>query len=77
MNTGLFPIRAGKGGPRPGYLPANRKIAAQGRNTDDRVAEIMADGLTQEQIAEALDMSVSGVGKSVARIKRGLGWQAA
>jgi hypothetical protein len=79
MSTGLFSSRQGKGGPRRGYVPLNRRaINGHGLEGNKRLlAEALAQGAPS--IAEAtrqIGLPPSS-GQSLFRaIRADLGWQA-
>lgn len=76
MATGLFPIREGKGGPRRGYIPKNRRNRVFDRTKLDAFAEALAEHGTVTAASHACGISQQRGSVFLARIRRGLGWQA-
>lgn len=74
--TGLFPIRIGNGGPRPAQPHQRAVRAARQRADDERVAELLAEGLTLQAVAAAMGTQRSKVNAAFARICASLGDQA-
>lgn len=75
MSTGLFNSREGKGGPRKGFVPANRRSSRQSMNA---LADALADGAPSLRSAAR----IVGVGERTAtrlfaEMRARLGWQAA
>jgi hypothetical protein len=71
--TGLFPIREGKGGPRKGFIPANRRSDPRQM---DRLADALAEGATIRGAAVQIGIGERTATRLFAEMRRRLGWQA-
>jgi hypothetical protein len=75
MATGLFNSREGRGGPRRGYVPINRRTP---RSTVAAFAEAMANGADTIRAASRVAGVSEKQGSNIFRQMRAeLGWQAA
>jgi hypothetical protein len=75
MSTGLFPIRQGKGGPRPGYIPDNRRPFFWSEDQINRLCDYVADGLSIAAAARLLGVSKNAATGQFNRIRASFGWQ--
>jgi hypothetical protein len=74
MATGLFPSREGRGGPRKGYMPKNRRPSRAQMNA---LADCLAEGAPSiADAARQLGMAERTANRLFHQIRAQLGWQA-